>query len=288
MSLRLLLASFIAVIAGFALGSIPVLNEHLHWNLWYVLPISGLLFGLGLGGIEFGYCFKMDQRIDTAAIIFLAAVTLLGYGAVDYGIYRSITVTVEQNEQIPAGDYELSELITFGQFMKYNLEGSSIDEFGQAKQIGSVGTKLSYFADLIGASLGAIGVLILCREKYPFCSRCSRYKKRRERYEILMEFDEQRTNEIFEKIRELINADVFEDVIAYFQQLACEFHDEKVDIKITVDQRYCPRCGEEILLGRVYRKSGRDWIEEDKLKFSYTSKPEEFFVKKHMGYHKDI
>ena len=56
MSAKILPVALLTIALGFVLGYIPGLNEHLHWNLWYVVPVSGLLFGCAVGGLQFFYC----------------------------------------------------------------------------------------------------------------------------------------------------------------------------------------------------------------------------------------
>lgn len=273
MSLKVLPALLLAIVIGFFLGCVPVLNEHLHWNLWYVIPISGLLFGCAVGGIQFGYCFKMNQWISGGVIAFLAVASLVGYVSVDYGIYTTKTISIEGQEEIPDGEYKLSELMSFWQYMKLN--------FGM--ETGAFGTMISYIADMIGAALGATGVLMLCREKYPFCLKCGRYKQREQKYEVRLVFEEQQVNKIFQKMDELIEAGIYRDIVGYCQQLTHDYKDSKGDVKISMDQRYCPMCLESTILGTVHQKSGGDWNEVEDLKFSFTSQPGEHVALGNMG-----
>lgn len=276
MFFKMMPAAFFSLVFGFVLGSIPGLNENLHWNLWYIVPISGLLFGCAMGGLQFAYCFRVNQRISGVIIACLVIAALLGYVAVDYGIYMSITTTIEGHEEIPDGDYKLPELITFWQYMKVNLGGTTVESStGGTIEMGSIGATISYIADLTGAALGGFCILLFCRDRYPYCEKCERYKQREKKYEVKLAFDEQKMDEIFERLCKLNEAGVYTDLIAYCQQLARDHNDRKGDIKIIIDQRYCSSCLESTLLGIVYRKSGGEWQELKDLKFSFTSQPGE-------------
>jgi hypothetical protein len=33
----------VRIAAGVGIGAIPVVNENLHWNIWFVIPISGVI-----------------------------------------------------------------------------------------------------------------------------------------------------------------------------------------------------------------------------------------------------
>jgi hypothetical protein len=231
---KMLPAALLALVLGFFLGCVPGLNQYLHWNLWYVIPISGLLFGCAVGGIQFGYCFKVGQRISGPIIIYLAVAAMLGYIGIDYGIYKSTTITMEGHEEIPDGNYKLSELLPFWQYMKINLGGSTVrTRFGTTIERGFLATTISYFADLFGAAIGAVCVLLVCRDKYPFCIRCERYKQREQKYEAKLMFDEQQIQEIFGQVGKLTAEGVYENLVAYCQQLSQDFNDAKGDSKLS-------------------------------------------------------
>ena len=143
MSIAILPAAVLTLAFGFILGYIPGLNEHLHWNLWYVVPISGLAFGCAAGGMQFLYCFKSNQKLDKYLIFYLCVMALVGFAAVDYGIYKSIVVPVQDVEGIEDGEYKLSEFVSFWEFTKMNLGGSTIQkDYGGTIEMGSVTTTI--------------------------------------------------------------------------------------------------------------------------------------------------
>ena len=51
--LGLLIACFTVIAAGIAVGTVPIIKDNLHWNLWFVIPISGFAFGAAFGWIQF-------------------------------------------------------------------------------------------------------------------------------------------------------------------------------------------------------------------------------------------
>ena len=277
MSVVTLPLAILTIVFGFILGYIPVLNEHLHWNLWYVVSISGPLFGCFVGWVQFGYCFKTNERLSTFLMIHLSVMALLGYSAVDYGIYKSIVIEIEDVEGLEDGQYKLSELISFWQYTKLNLGGSKVDgQYGtDGFEMGSVGTTISYFADLLGAGLGALGLLYFCSQKYPYCLPCSKYKKRDQSYDIQFKYDETMVEQIFSQIHELMEKISYQDLVAYLQDLRTKHTDKKGDIKINVDQRFCPVCNEGTIIANVNRKKGGDWTEVKELNFRLDSQPDD-------------
>jgi hypothetical protein len=277
MSIVTLPLALLTIVFGFILGYIPGLNEHLHWNLWYVVPISGLIFGGFVGWVQFGYCFKTNEKLSTFLMIHLSVMALFGYSAVDYGIYKSIVVEVEDVEGIEDGQYKLAELISFWQYMKINLVGSKVDsQYGtDGFEMGSVGTTISYLADLLGAGLGAVGMLYFCSQKYPYCVPCRKYKEREQRYDVQFKYGDSLNEQIFGGIHEKIAEGSYQDVVAYLQALGAKHTDRKGNMKISVDHRFCPSCFEGTILGKVHRKSGGDWTEVEDLNFRLDSQPGE-------------
>jgi hypothetical protein len=255
-------AALLTIIFGIILGCVPVLNEYLHWNLWYVVPISGLVFGCAVSWVQFGYIFKVNQKLTNVVIVILVASAVLGYASVDYGIYRAVKVPVEGHETIPDGEYKISQLMTFSQYMKWAYAESVWDT-------------VSYMADLLGAALGTAAILLLCRDRYPFCITCTVYKEREQKYNVFFKFDEEKMNEVTSRINDLIQKGAYTHLVEYCKQLAKDHKDAKPDVKISIDQRYCPICLEATILGKVYRLGSGEWNEVNDLKFVFTSQPGE-------------
>ena len=44
--MKALLLIAVSLATGYGLGATPVINEYLHWNLWFIVPVSGLILGL--------------------------------------------------------------------------------------------------------------------------------------------------------------------------------------------------------------------------------------------------
>ncbi|OHB55902.1 MAG: hypothetical protein A2Y07_07925 [Planctomycetes bacterium GWF2_50_10] len=268
-------AALLAIVFGFGLGSIPGLNSHLHWNLWYVIPISGVLFGIVVGGIQFGYCFLTNQFATKLLIVYLACATLLGYLAVDYGIYNSARINLSNVEGIDDGEHKLRDLISFWEYIKMNNGSSSVEtrHGTNIMEIGALGSTISYIADLMGAALGTVGVVLVCKGKYPFCLPCQKYKKREQAFSIQFKYEQLLADQIFTGIRERIVHGSYTDLMQNLNELAIIHQDSKGDMIIDVDQRFCPMCYEATILGNVQHRKGKDWQEADDLKFAFTSQP---------------
>ena len=55
--LNALIAVVLGTFIGLVFGSIPGLNENLHLNLWFVIPVSGVLVGGLLGLMQRAHGF---------------------------------------------------------------------------------------------------------------------------------------------------------------------------------------------------------------------------------------
>ena len=126
MSIKLIPAILVSFVLGFGLGSIPGLNEHLHWNLWFVIPISGLLFGMLTGWLQFGTCYLLEHRVGGSTLLILPVAAAIGYVFVDYGIYFSTSIHLKDVKGVPEGDYKLSDLMSFWDYMSWRLGSSTV------------------------------------------------------------------------------------------------------------------------------------------------------------------
>ncbi|MHC4154590.1 MAG: hypothetical protein ACYST6_06670 [Planctomycetota bacterium] len=276
MSIKLIPSILVGLAIGFGLGSVPVVNEHLHWNLWYIVPISGLILGLLIAWIQFAICYRLNQKVTGVSLVVLAA-AMISYASVDYGIYFTTKVTISGVEEIPDGEYKLRELMTFTQFMKLNLQGSTVSDgpgLG-GTEIGATGTTISYIADLLGALLGAGGLLYYFSEKRPYCDRCGKYKEQEDKYQILFTHEENLVKEIFGRLTELKEKGVYDDMASYCTELAEQHQAADGDVKIVVEQRLCPDCREATILGNVFRYGKKEWNEVSELGFSLNSERHE-------------
>jgi len=260
------------IVLGFILGIVPFVSENLHWNLYYFIPVSGLILGAAMGCLCFWICFNLNERVRTSSIIILAFAAAAGYLAVDYGTYYSRHVTVEGVEAVPDGEYRISEIMSFGQYMRWRLETSTIST-GSSRQmeLGTLGTTVSFIIDLIGALVGSAFTLFVSYRKYPFCESCLRYMNRENKYRAVFKYDPDTAEEIFSTIESLKENSDYEGMVSYAQQLSESCPSKKGDIMINFDQRRCPVCRQAVVLGDAKKRAGRGWKEIRGFRFSLAS-----------------
>ncbi|HUT30708.1 MAG TPA: hypothetical protein VMX13_13015 [Sedimentisphaerales bacterium] len=277
MSIKLIPSIVVGLAIGFGLGCLPVVNEYLHWNLWYIVPISGLILGVLIAWIQFAICYRINQKVAGASLVVLAVAVMVAYAAVDYGIYFTMKFTISGVQGVPDGEYRLRELMTFTQFMKLKLQGSAVSDGpgDVGTEIGATGMTISYIADLLGGLLGAGGMLYYCSEKRPYCNRCGKYKQEQDKYQIFFEHEDNLVKEIFGSLADLKEKGIYDDMASYCRELAEQHQTAEGDVKIVVEQRICPDCREATILGSVFRYGKKEWKEVGELAFSLNSEHHE-------------
>lgn len=273
MNMSVIIATLLSVAIGFAIGCIPFVNEHLHWNLWFVIPISGLVLGIGLGWLQFMGCYVLGTRVTTKTAIIFSLSSVVGYLATDVGTYLTLSVPISGVKGVPDGDYKMSSLLSFSDYMSLRLGSSTISSTrGHGSfEMGATGTRLSFAADLLGAGLGAFGTLLALIPQYPFCARCDCYKKQQHLYNILPRPDEASLRGVINSIAELCQKQDHRGLVKLLAGLEKEHQDKKSHIQISADERFCPKCREATILGKVLRQEGNEWKEISELSFSTTS-----------------
>jgi len=257
-----LLAACVAVIlAGFVIGTIPVVNENLHWNIWFIVPISGAILGAALGWVQFQIARASGVRVGRMVAVALALATSVGYLATEVGTYWTTTVQLEQDGDLQAGEYRLRDLTSFAGYMQARLESSSVElRPGRSQSrldLGSWAATVSFGVDLLGAWLGSFMVLLGSARGAPYCDRCRQYKKRVGRSELPLE--ESTAVETLEQLQEQVEAGCYESVVSFLNGVAKREPPEKLTLKIAADERVCPGCNEATLLCRVLRLQGNEW-----------------------------
>jgi hypothetical protein len=286
----LLVACLVVIAAGTALGTVPIIKENLHWNFFFVIPISGFALGMAFGWIQFQIGRFSGARVGGLAAAMLALACTVGYLGSDYGQYATIAVSLAAAAEpepgvegetadkmaLPEGQVvPLSELMTFEEFMRARLESSSIDmrpgsTSDATVEVGTTAATVSFFADLLGAWLGAFGALVFCAERHPYCRRCARYKKGLGTGEIPLEQD--LANETVDRLQERFESGSYQDVVSLLEEIAKQPRPAETSIKIATDERVCPSCNEATLICRVMTLKGKDdWNEALDLRVSSSS-----------------
>lgn len=271
MNIRFILASFVSLLAGYILGSIPVVNENLHWNLWFIVPISGFAIGMALGWVQFMFCFGTGARVTRGIAVFFAIMAGVSYFTVDYGIYRSMTVPLSGIEGVPDGVYNLSDIMPFSGYLAMRLESTTVSRGSSSVEIGSIGTTIGFIVDLIGAAIGAFMVVSGMISKYPYCAGCGKYLVRKRLFTALPDPGEEEVEALLETVAALAVGGSHDELLDLLDTLESDKSHSGSHLKIVADHRHCNRCGSSVLLGQFHRREGNNWAEVSDLAFATSS-----------------
>jgi len=275
--MKALLLIAVSLAAGYGLGATPVVNENLHWNLWFIVPVSGLILGLLLGWLNFKGAYMLNLNVNGGTAWLLGLGAAGAYLMTEFGIYNTLMIPVAGVEGLVDGEYKLSALFTFQDYIAITLESSAYDGKGGTEfEIGGWATELTYGVDILACFFAAFGTQRLQVAKYPFCERCERYKMRDTVFEALMPSGDA-AQQAFENLMRLLENRNYQQVVSFLKDLTMK-SDSEGDIKITADQRFCTECKEASIIGRVFQNDGKDWKEVDDLAFQFDSKPGEHAV----------
>jgi hypothetical protein len=257
-------ASVVVIALGLAIGATPFVNENLHWNIWFIVPISGVILGCLFGWIQFRVAFVMGAPVRKVATIVLAVAAALGYAATDAGTYATMKVEMTHPDGTPAGEKPLRELISFAEYMNVRLASSSItlrpgSSDSPTLDLGRWAATASFGVDLLGCLLGAFALLRMGSRGAPFCNRCNRYKARTGKIEAALAEDTM--VEKMTEIHEAASRGEYALVVSRISELSKDTPPEKTPVKLVVDERVCPGCNEATLTARVWQRRGKEWKE---------------------------
>ncbi len=274
----LILIAILSLAIGFGIGCIPVVNQHLHWNIWFVIPISGAVFGMGLAALQFLGAFFLRLQLAPWAVAALAGVATAAYFATEVGIYFSSSVEVTGVEGMEDGEYPLRDLVGFGGYLTAATQSTTYASRSgkEAFTTGRTATLASYAVDMAGCFAVAAATLVGFRQKYPYCSPCRRYKRRARLHTIAFS-EESAGADLQEALVRLAGCAAEADyrgALALIGDLG-KWSVSKGKVKLSVDERYCSGCLQASLVGRVLRLHGNQWKEVEELAFRLESQPGE-------------
>lgn len=260
--MRLVVSALMSVLLGLGLGATPFLSEHLHWNFWLVVPVSGLILGMAFGGLQFVVARALQARITPGAGAALALVGALAYASTDVGIWFTSSVEGPRGETVA-----LREVLPLSDYMAARLSASSITSHrhGGALEMGQTATVVSYLADELGALLGCGGALIALASSAAYCVSCSRYRKTHLKLE--RDFPAGGSADTtWQALTQLAASSAnYAQLSDRVQALPPAPH--VTSRKLVAHESACPKCGQAALDISVTRKERNEWSTEgDSLK----------------------
>jgi hypothetical protein len=267
----------LALAAGVGIGAIPVVNENLHWNIWFVIPISGAILGAAFGWTQFQLARATSAAVRVAPAAILALAATIGYLGTDVGTYLTMQIAVADSPDPEVANIQevpLRTVLSFPDYMRLKLASSSINmrpgsSNSTTVDLGQTAAIASFGVDLLGCFLGALLTLRAMALGTPYCDRCNRYKKRIAGMEIPL--GEETAVEKLEELHDLVRQGEYASVVSYVNELA-KAESEASNLKAVTDERVCPGCNEATFTTSVLQRQGNNWKELSDLSFRVESR----------------
>jgi len=253
--------TLLTVLLGLALGSISPINEHLHWNLWLFLPISGMVFGAFVSWVQFSSARALQVPISRRIAAMLTLGIMLAYFSTDIGLYYSLHIDINVSENLPDGSYRIRDLVSFFDYMGLRLGASSVNNLQTGiLELGTAGTTLSYIVDLLAVGLIAWFTFRKLSFELPYCGKCARYMANIETEEVLLPFGTS-IGAIRKDIDELISHGEREAVLSLLHKFAATEDFERCRGKVALNQASCNICGAQTVSGVFHQIERFGWVE---------------------------
>jgi hypothetical protein len=249
---KLIVSALVSLLAGLLLGSIPFVNQHLHWNFFVIIPLSGLVLGAAFGWLQYQTARLLHARIGTLGGIFLTLVGAVSYLATDAGVWATTSFQTEAGQSVP-----VREVVSLPEFLGERLSHSSISARGKTVEVGSTATLLSFVADELGALLGTAALVFGMAASAAYCQRCSRYRKDLLKVEREFPLDEAQSSSHWQHFEQLAKAQQYDELAARVQAMP------QLTIatrrKLEAQESACPKCGQTAIALSVSRQSKDGW-----------------------------
>lgn len=258
MNLKLIPIIILSLLIGLGLGCIPIIKDHLHYNIWFFIPVSGLLFGAALGLFQYFMSYYLNCYIKGFSLFLLVLTSIISYFLIDFGIYLTTSIQIANNKSIPDGVYRLSELSTFLDYLKIRLGSSGIGftfyPDASIINLGGAATKISYIIDFIGVCIASFFPFLHFSKKHPFCNSCKKYKNSKKSFQAIISPKSTVLNDTLSRLQEYLQSSSLIEALSYLEELHEKYSNNKGDMRLMLDQRVCSGCDETTIVCRIYQK----------------------------------
>lgn len=250
--MKLVVSAVVSLLAGVLLGALPFVNQHLHWNFFVIVPVSGLMLGAAFGWLQYRVARLLHARIGVIGGAVLTVVGALSYWATDVGVWLTTSVSMADGRSVA-----LREVSSLPEFLADRLSSSSISARGRTVEVGSTGTILTFAVDELGALLGTAAILFGFASSAAYCQACGRYRKNLLKIEREYPLDEAQANFQWQAFEQLAKARQYAALAAQVQALP------ELTIasrrKLEAQESACPKCGQTALALSTLRQGKEGW-----------------------------
>jgi hypothetical protein len=250
--MKLVVSAVVSLLAGVLLGALPFVNQHLHWNFFVIVPMSGLILGAAFGWLQSQVARLLHARIGLLGGAVLTVVGALSYWATDVGFWLTTSVPLADGRTLA-----LREVSSLPEFLNERLSSSSISARGRTVEMGSTGTILTFAVDELGALLGTAAILFGFASSAAYCQACGRYRKNLLKIEREYPLDETQANLQWQSFEELAKARQYAALAAQVQALPGLTIASRR--KLEAQESACPKCGQTAIALSTSRQGKEGW-----------------------------
>ena len=236
---------------GLVLGLIPFVQDPLYWVILWIIPLSGLVYGVLAGMISFKLLKFLNGKATPTTLWLLVIAAAAGFAAIDAGRYLT-HITRNPMEQ----GISLFEYIVFVQGLNQGWYYPVL-----------------YSLQLLGAAVSSWGVLLAGFAENPYCDTFRRYKSQEEQFDVFLSGDDSTARKLFAEIQLFSDEQDLTGLREFAQELREHSVVENAEMKIEFDERRCHSCEARTIFGVFSFPDEDDWSENDDFKFSVTSAP---------------
>lgn len=267
--MRSIMIGITSLVLGVLIGCIPVLSNHLHWNIWIIIPISGVIFGILFGYFQ-AYAGRILRLKLTGRYVFLFALMApLSYLATDFGHYASHGIDVVDADNKTSKGVAFHQLMSFSDYMAMRLGDTQLTSVRSHSTLPVSGTvhKISFGVDLLACFFVALGCVGIFADTHLYCDACRRYKKARHTFYIWTDAAENQLMGLLHTIFDVCRRDNKHELELCLRQLEAVHNNDKLHGKISIKHSECTKCHSENYVGTVEVYNGKNWKKIDELKF---------------------
>lgn len=251
--LILLIAAIATIALGVGLGATPVLNDLLHINWLWIIPVGGLIVGAVMGFMQFGIYRISNAKPGNGSILLLSLAASVGLFSTYIGIWAFAPVDIEGQQ------FLLRDIVSFREFMDVALAESSYEGRGDSDTtFGRTGTTLLFLGDIIGAGLAGFLVWRWATSHYPYCENCTVWMKTDESLEYFVPGEEESFNTAIQDLKTADESGGYRGLLQHFRDRQGSEKIKKQTFVFHLRHLFCPSCRSALLIGGIdaINKSG--------------------------------
>jgi hypothetical protein len=168
---------------GFLIGTAGSTRHSLDGLALFMIPAGGWSVGLVIGALQSLATRVLQVGLTLARVSLFAILSASAWFVAEYGFYATQQAEITD----PSGNVRflpIHDALNFGEYLHQRLASSeyqSKDHDWMTESFDRTGTTIFFVLDHIGASVGALVILLVFRASTIYCTPCQRYYRKLKR-----------------------------------------------------------------------------------------------------------